>query len=166
MSTVPIRSGELRFKTMSSWLLYTKSFIHVLRYRVFKREDCIFQESSHWLWLVPHVTSIKQFMLSYMSLLPSWPCSAWKGRNLEGENLVLFIFISPESNVVRQDFRQLFLLSSIHPSNHLLYFKLTMKFHYVPRNLVFRYIKMSIVIISAPKVTGLWWVTYIKTSLK
>ena len=52
------------------------------------------------------------------------------------------------------------------PINHLLYFKLTMKFHYVPGNLVFRYTKMSIVIISAPKVTGLWWLTYIKTSIK
>lgn len=98
-----------------------------------------------------------------MSLLPD-PVLHGKGRNLE-ENLVLFIFISPESNVVRQDFRQYsFFPPFILPINHLLYFKLTMKFHYVPRNLVFRYIKMSIVIISAPKVTGLWWVTYIKTN--
>ena len=29
---MPIKSGELRFKTMSAWLFYAKSFIHVLRY--------------------------------------------------------------------------------------------------------------------------------------
>ena len=113
---MPIKSGELGFKTISAWLLYTKAFTHVFRYWVLKREDCTFQWVPHWFWLVPTSDSVKQFSHWVICLCFSDPVLHGKGRNLKGENFVLFIFISPESNIVRQHFRQLFLLSAIHPS--------------------------------------------------